>query len=162
MIKTWERELVDELQQKTRLQTVGLKTGSICCRKCNRKLGKLEWLKRRHTTYFINNPKFLADNDCRLDDVHEKFHENLVMGSSFRIILIANGMNCFFFLGKVLCTCGNSLGGFQKFLDRSDLSALCALSCKQIKFLIEDKQPFVEFIQWSKNDRFDVEELEEN
>ena len=71
-------------------------------------------------------------------------------------------MEILFFLGKVLCTCGNSLGGYQKFLDRSDLGAMCALSCKQIKFLIEDKKPYIEFNQWSKNDRFDIEELEEN
>lgn len=64
-------------------------------------------------------------------------------------------------LGEVKCTCGNSLGGCQKFTDRSDLGTLCALKCKQIKFLIEDRKPYIEFTQWSKNDRFDVEELEE-
>ena len=61
----------------------------------------------------------------------------------------------------MLCTCGNPLGGCVKFIDRSDLGALCALKCKQIKFLIEDKKPFIEFAQWSKNDRFDIEEIEE-
>ena len=53
------------------------------------------------------------------------------------------------------------LGGYQKFTDRSELGPLCALKCKQIKFLIDRTKPFIEFPQWSKNDRFDVEELEE-
>jgi hypothetical protein len=61
----------------------------------------------------------------------------------------------------VNCTCGNSLGGCQNFTDRSDLGTLCALNYKQIKFLIEDRKPYIEFTQWNKNDRFDIEELEE-
>lgn len=61
----------------------------------------------------------------------------------------------------MLCTCGNPLGGCVKFIDRSDLGLLCALRCKQIKFLIEGEKIFLEFAQWKKNDRFDVEEIEE-
>ncbi len=63
--------------------------------------------------------------------------------------------------GDVKCTCGNSLGGCQKFTDRFDLGTLCALRCSQIKFKIENQSFYVEFKNWSKNDRFDVEELEE-
>ncbi len=70
-------------------------------------------------------------------------------------------MICFIILGDVKCTCGNSLGGYQKYSDRLDLGALCSLKCKQIKFKIEGQTTFIEFPQWSKNDRFDVEELEE-
>jgi hypothetical protein len=64
-------------------------------------------------------------------------------------------------LGEVQCQCGNSLGGCQKFIDRPELGALCALKCKQIKFMIENKLPYIEFATWNKNDRFDIEELEE-
>jgi len=41
------------------------------------------------------------------------------------------------------------------------LGTLCALKCTQIKFKIENETFYTEFAQWSKNDRFDVEELEE-
>jgi hypothetical protein len=41
------------------------------------------------------------------------------------------------------------------------LGTLCALKCTQIKFKIENQSFYTEFAQWSKNDRFDVEELEE-
>jgi hypothetical protein len=61
----------------------------------------------------------------------------------------------------VKCNCGNSLGGCQKFIDRTDLGAMCALKCKQIKFQIEEQKPFIEFKKWNENNRFDVEELEE-
>jgi len=64
-------------------------------------------------------------------------------------------------LGEVKCRCGNSLGGYQRFTDRTDLGPSCALKCKQIKFLLENETLFVEFNQWSLNNRFDVEEFEE-
>jgi hypothetical protein len=41
------------------------------------------------------------------------------------------------------------------------LGTLCALSCEQIKFLIEEQMPYIEFRQWKENNRFDIEELEE-
>jgi len=67
----------------------------------------------------------------------------------------------FAILGDVKCTCGASLGGCQKFIDRLDLGTLCALKCTQIKFQIENQPNFITFQQWSKNDRFDIDELEE-
>lgn len=69
-----------ELQQRAVLQRIGKKTGSICCRTCNRELGRLEWLKRRNTIYFINNPQFLMNNDCQYDIKYKNFQENLIMG----------------------------------------------------------------------------------
>lgn len=53
------------------------------------------------------------------------------------------------------------MGGCQKFMDRPDLGTLCALKCKQIKFQFVGEKDFIEFAQWSKNNRFDVEELQE-
>lgn len=64
-------------------------------------------------------------------------------------------------LGKVLCCCGNSLGGCQQFLDRPELGTLCALKCTQVKFQIDYKKPYIEFPKWTKNNCFDIEELEE-
>lgn len=46
-------------------------------------------------------------------------------------------------------------------MDRPDLGTLCALKCMQIKFEIDYKKPYIEFTQWSNNNRFDVEEFEE-
>ncbi len=63
--------------------------------------------------------------------------------------------------GEVKCTCGASLGGYQKYTDRPELGTLCALKCEQIKFKIEDQTVFTQFKKWSENDRFDIEELEE-
>ncbi|UJR23748.1 hypothetical protein I4U23_026725 [Adineta vaga] len=142
LIKGWEDALRSEEQQRNILRSVGKKEGSIHCRRCGRLLGQLAWLKKRNTTYFINNPEFFTTNDCRLDKTFTSFQENLVMGD-------------------VKCTCGNSLGGCLKFMDRSELGPLCALKCKQIKFKINDQPAMIEFGQWSKNDRFDVEELQE-
>ncbi|CAF3960473.1 unnamed protein product, partial [Rotaria sp. Silwood2] len=142
LISEWEKDLILEMQQKTVLQKIGKKDGSICCRKCSRELGELAWLKKRNTIYFINNPEFFNKNECKLDSVYQNFQENLVMGD-------------------VKCTCGNSLGGCQKFMDRPELGTLCALKCKQIKFAIDKRSPFIEFQQWSKNNRFEIEELEE-
>ena len=79
----------------------------------------------------------------------------------FDTLILISGISFAIILGDVKCTCGNSLGGYQKFLDRLELGALCALKCKQIKFAIDDQLPYIEFQQWSKNDRFDIEELEE-
>ncbi|CAF3418186.1 unnamed protein product [Rotaria sp. Silwood1] len=142
LINDWENALRVEMQQKAMLQKIGKKNGSICCRKCNRELGELAWLKKRNTIYFINNPEFFNNNECKLDSIYENFQENLIMG-------------------EVKCTCGNSLGGCQKFIDRPELGTLCALKCKQIKFKIDKQPPYIEFQQWSKNNRFEVEELEE-
>jgi hypothetical protein len=72
--------LITQLQQRAALQKIGKKTGSICCRKCGRKLGKIEWLKKRNTAYFINNPEFFKDNKCQLDSIYKNFQEHLVMG----------------------------------------------------------------------------------
>ncbi|CAF1094008.1 unnamed protein product [Adineta steineri] len=142
LIVEWENALKTEIQQKLALRKIGKKTGFIRCRKCNRNLGALEWLKKRNTTYFINNPEFIDNNECRLRSEPERRLEILSMG-------------------KVICTCGSQLGGCQKFMDRQDLGLLCALKCDQIKFEIEGQTAYIEFKQWSKNDRFDVEELEE-
>lgn len=72
--------MINELQRKATLQKIGKKTGLVCCRKCGRELGKLEWLKKRNTTYFINNIEFLKNNDCQLKNTYENFQENLRMG----------------------------------------------------------------------------------
>ncbi|CAM2714477.1 unnamed protein product [Rotaria socialis] len=142
LINTWEMALSLETQRKNMIQKIGKKDGSICCRKCNRELGELLWLKKRNTIYFINNAEFFNNNDCRLDSTYTNMYEHLLMG-------------------QVKCFCGNSLGGFQKFLDRPELGPLCALKCKQVKFKINKQMPFIEFEQWSRNNYFDVEELEE-
>ncbi|CAF0777831.1 unnamed protein product [Rotaria sordida] len=142
LISGWEKDLTVEMQQKAALQKIGKKNGLICCRKCNRELGELAWLKKRNTTYFINNREFFNNNECKLLNAYKNFQENLVMGD-------------------VKCTCGNSLGGCLKFIDRPELGTLCALKCIQIKFQIDKQSSFIEFPQWSKNNCFDVEELEE-
>ncbi len=80
LITAWEKEITEELQRKSKLQKIGKKTGTICCSQCNRELGRLEWLKKRKTTYFINNPDFLTNNDCQRKSIFENFQENLVMG----------------------------------------------------------------------------------
>jgi hypothetical protein len=69
----------------------------------------------------------------------------------------------FIILGEVKCTCGNSLGGCQKFTDRLEIGTLCALKCTQIKIKIDDENnsPFILLPQWSKNNYFEVEELDE-
>ena len=71
---------MEELRQKDTLQKIGKKTGLICCRKCNRELGKLEWLRKRKTTYFINHQEFFNDKEYRLKKTYESFQENLAMG----------------------------------------------------------------------------------
>ena len=130
------------IQQREAVRNVGKKSGSIHCTKCSRDLGKLEWLRRRNTTYFINEPKFLEENDCTIDKAPKSYQENVT-------------------IGNVNCICGNSLGGCQKFSDRSDLGTLCALKCKSIKFKLDGQQNFIPIAQWSKNTLFDVEEIEE-
>jgi len=69
-----------ETQRKAVLHKIGKKTGLICCSQCSRELGKLEWLKKRNTVYFINNQEFLKTNECQLKDTYKNFQENLIMG----------------------------------------------------------------------------------
>ncbi|CAF1008811.1 unnamed protein product [Adineta steineri] len=142
LIDGWEKALKSERQQKLAIKSIGKKTGIICCRKCDRVLGALEWLKRRKTAYIIINSEFIDNNNCKLDGQPAAFQEILVMG-------------------KVLCTCGKELGGCQKFMDRPDLGLSCALKCEQIKFKIDGETVYVGFKKWSENNRFDDEELEE-
>lgn len=68
------------MQQKNALHKIGKKDGSICCRKCNRPLGEIAWLRKRNTGYFINNSKFFDNNKCILKNIYENFQEVLVMG----------------------------------------------------------------------------------
>jgi hypothetical protein len=70
------------MQQKALVKNIGKKTGLICCRKCGRQLGRLEWLRKRNTFYFVNNQEFFTNNECRLDSQYKNFQENLVMGKS--------------------------------------------------------------------------------
>lgn len=84
----------------------------------------------------------MEENDCKIDSVPKSFQENVT-------------------IGNVNCTCGNSLGGCQKFSDRSDLGTLCALKCKNIKFRLDNQSNFTQMTQWSKNTFFDIEEIEE-
>lgn len=142
MIKQWERDIETDLQQREMLRKVGRKTGTIHCIKCNRELGRIEWLRRRFHNYIINEPAFLKKNDCEVKTKFKSFQENLIFG-------------------EVKCTCGNSLGGCQKFTDRLDLGTLCALKCKQIKFRMDGQPNYISISQWSKNTLFDVEEIEE-
>lgn len=143
------------------MRRIGKKQGEICCRRCNRKIGELEWLKRRNTTYFINHPTFFDQNETEINNKYFSFQENLVMGNLVSPSSVIDTRLSLSLLGDVKCHCGNSLGGYQKFTDRSELGSLCALKCKQIKFRVDNQQPYVEFQQWSKNNRFDIEELEE-
>ena len=81
MIKGWETDLQNEQKQRNVLKQVGRKDGAIHCRKCNAKLGELAWLKKRNTTYFINNAQFFTGTECKLDKTYTNFQENLVMGN---------------------------------------------------------------------------------
>jgi hypothetical protein len=68
------------MEEKAKLRSIGKKNGCICCRKCNRELGELAWLKKRRTTYFINNQEFLNNNECVFKSIYENFQENLRLG----------------------------------------------------------------------------------
>ena len=81
LVQGWEQELKRAQQESEALRRIGKKDGSICCRKCSRELGELAWLKRRHTTYFINDRHFFERNDARLDSAPKSFQEHLVIGN---------------------------------------------------------------------------------
>ena len=83
LIKGWETDLQNEQKQRDVLRQVGRKDGAIHCRKCNAKLGELSWLKKRNTTYFINNAEFFAGKECKLNQTYTNFQENLIMGNRF-------------------------------------------------------------------------------
>lgn len=80
LVQVWEEELKRAQQESEALRRIGKRDGSICCRKCSRELGELAWLKRRNTTYFINDRPFFERTDARLKNAPESFQEHLVIG----------------------------------------------------------------------------------
>lgn len=70
-----------ERTERARLRNLGQRQGEICCRKCNRNLGLIQWLKKRKSVFFIHEPKFFDDNKIEIEP-EKSFQENMIIGNS--------------------------------------------------------------------------------
>ncbi|CAF1484553.1 unnamed protein product, partial [Didymodactylos carnosus] len=117
IVNGWQRE-EEQTNAASSMRTDTPLVGKVSCRSCGYYLGKLEWLRRRNTCYFVQKQHVLERVEIELK-LEPKQIQNIQIN------------------GKVRCgntQCREELGGAQEFLNRKDMKEICALKCNQLKF----------------------------